>query len=304
MDLSASTLAIPTIHSDGTVGTVTPAVVSSDSDPTISGIDAPVGSLCLRTDTPHAYVKIGPNPTDWDLLTASPPPPPTATLTIARTFLGDRNTTASINASTEGTIDWFVPINAPLNASKWTIGGSGSSGSHEKLGGLGYLSIGAAYVANSCDYAVTFPIGSDFKRNTNEDDDNCSSILIDDAQYCGIGASRVNADGRGPGFRLVVPALATQCVLRVYTDQLLCPVTCSATLLGSSASPVASTYTTDMNDTPTGPLPVQYGKNKWAITYQSSQPAWLEVLVLITGRPSTPYHDSYVSFLAATIAPT
>jgi hypothetical protein len=306
MDLSTSSLGVPTVHADGTVGAIVPVVVSFDSDPTANGVAAPLGSLGLRTDDASVYVKIGLSPTDWDLLTNSVPPPPSATLTMTRTFLGDRSTPASLNASSEGTIDWFVPFDAPLNASKWTVGGSGISGSHEKLGGLGHLSIGAAYVANGVPYNVIVNVGTDFSRTTNVDDDNCAAALSGDHHYAAISTHVLNASGeRGPGFRLVVPALSTPCVLRVYTDQFLCPVTCYATLVGSTAMPVSSVYTTDMNDSPSGPFPNQYGKNKWEIRYQSSQPAWLEVLVLMTGifLPQ-PIHDPWVSFVAATIAPT
>lgn len=305
--ISASTLSVPTVHADGTVGSVVPNVISFDDDPRVHGVNAPVGSLGLRTDSPSVWIKVGPNPTDWNLFGTANPPPPAAALSMTHTFLGDRSVTASVNASTEGTIDWFVPVNAPATVygSRWIVGGPvNGGGSHEKLGGLGYLSVSASCVANAMPYSIAGPIALDFKRSTAIDDDNCDNVLANDTSYNGVVVNvggGLNSKGRGPGFRLVVPALATESVLRVYTEQLLCITTCSASLLGTTTDPISTNFTTDLNDPVSGPSDTNFGKSEWKIRYRSAAPAWLEVMVLITGVPSVPHQASWVSLVAATI---
>jgi hypothetical protein len=304
-NMAAASLSVPTVRTDGSVGGVVPRVISFDNDPTTNGVNAPVGSLGLRTDSPSVWIKVGPASTAWNRLNTATPPPPGAALSLERTFLGTRDTPVSKNLSDEGTVDWFAPVNAPATAygSRWEVGGTG--GSHEKLGALGYLSLGASYLANGVPYNLVGPAGTDFARSTNDDDDNCPVKLSGDSSYNGIVSRSLNANGRGSGVRLVVPAVSTQCVLRVYTEQVICAVTCHASLLGSSPTSETLAFATDLNVVPAGPTNSQFCMNEWKISYRSESASWLEVLFLMTELPDPNYGlASWVALLSATIATT
>ena len=62
----ASSLSADTFVVDN--ASASPTILSFNADPTITLLAAPVGSLCLRTDSAGLYVKTGAGSTAWSLL--------------------------------------------------------------------------------------------------------------------------------------------------------------------------------------------------------------------------------------------
>lgn len=232
-------------------------------------------------------------------------------LSISGSSIGTYGGT-TINVSTEGTIDWFVPINTPGNGGMWQRTASGTPPSHEKLHGPGWIQEGTTIALNACAYNTVGPFDTGtttgghtvqkLARTTNTDDDLASSVLSADGNYVGFGAVTLNGSGRGPGFRIRVPALTTQYVMRVYTSQTISTVTAYAQIVGRSTTPVSLAASTTDPPLPGGLQDNSYLKTKWIVTYQAASPAWLEVLFLITAIPGTLYGQTpAVALCAVTI---
>jgi hypothetical protein len=182
---------------------------------------------------------------------------------------------ASVNLSTEGTIDWVCPngnYTVSLRQAAYTA-------VHAKVNG-GPLLAGCDWLyAGATTYATT----GGMQKTSVATDDLYGTAMADDTAYCAI-----YKNGTGEGFRLSVPASTTQQTLRIYFGQWSCVVTVIATLSGSGISAQTVTYDSGASS----------GRNSYVDVVFKGQGGQLTVsLMVTTDRGATPN----IQFHAATI---
>lgn len=193
---------------------------------------------------------------------------------------------ASVNLSTEGTIDWFDIMNNVTNPPPY------SSSPHRKVRGEDDIANSFLWFGTSSTTTIT-AFDSTFPRSTTSGDDtNYSSQL---SSYTNAVFIAPTGTQTGHGFRFRVKATRAQRVLRMYCGRNAATITVTGTLTDGTTSNLAIAAAGG------SPTVLQLGQ-KVTITFNAgTEGQWLTVDVKCTTMNS---NAGNTFFAAATLAPS
>lgn len=209
---------------------------------------------------------------------------PSGTAVAGSLAIANAAAPATLNYSTEGTIDWLVQ-NTGTEA-RVTAG----TGISSKIAG-GWLAdsfqwVGAGVSPSITAFSAQQPAGTTTATDTTG---NTALAAVDTGGF----ATKSSTTAIGFGFKLRVPSLTTTRVLRIYTGQYSCDVTVTASLVDGSASPVTAVQAQAASTA---------ANRKFTITFNSSSASELIVTVLVTVNNHDGSNNLNVGMMGVTLA--